>query len=94
MSARQLVAVIRNYNFWPIISAQGTLISEDITTLTQHDADLLFDHIDRELGPENLTCDGELPPRQVAQKHKQLTGASDQLKLMGFKVPANCYEIR
>ena len=36
--------------------------------------------IDADLSPENLSCDGELPPSQVQAKYKRLSQCAEQLK--------------
>ena len=36
--------------------------------------------IDADLSPENLSCDGELPPSQVQAKYKRLSQCAQQLK--------------
>ena len=36
--------------------------------------------IDADLSPENLCCDGELPPSQVQAKYKRLSQCAQQLK--------------
>jgi hypothetical protein len=39
----------------------------------------IFDRLDCDLSPENLTCDGELPRDQVRQRYEFLTRAQQQL---------------
>lgn len=36
--------------------------------------------IDCELSPENLSCDGELPPAEVNRRFRELTRCADQLR--------------
>lgn len=38
--------------------------------------------IDSDLSPENLTCDGELPRKEVDTRYKQLTTVAKQLKAL------------
>lgn len=94
MSKAHLIAVIKDHNFWPTISGKGTVISEDITELTQANADLLFNKIDGDLSPENLHCDGEASITHVRREYAKLNGAAAELRKMGFDAPAECYGIK
>jgi len=38
------------------------------------------DSIDSQLSPENLTCDGELPVREINARYKYLTAAAADLR--------------
>ena len=44
------------------------------------DRQSIANSIERDLSPENLSCDGELPRSQVQARYKQLTAAANELK--------------
>ena len=44
------------------------------------DRQSIANSIERDLSPENLSCDGELPRSQVQSRYKQLTAAANELK--------------
>ncbi len=53
--------------------------------LSQADVDLLVERLGAQLSPENLTCDGELPMREVRARAKLLNGAYKDLTKYGEK---------
>lgn len=83
MSQKHLKQYIEQINFTARIFGRGLL---DIHSLTQADADQICARIDRDLSPENLTCDGELSGAQVRARYAMLLGAADGLKALGFNV--------
>lgn len=48
--------------------------------------------IDAKLSPENLSCDGELPPSRVQARYRQLTGAAKDLIKLDPSVAQYMYE--
>ena len=59
----------------------------NVTELDDTVAQRLFQKLDCQLSPENISCDGELPRAEVNRRFKLYTGAIADLKKMGF-VPA------
>lgn len=57
----------------------------DLDNLDAAGAQRIFNDIEGDLSPENLTCDGELPFVQVQKKVKMLNGAVTELMAMGFQ---------
>jgi len=43
-------------------------------------------HIEGELSPENLHCDGEISPAQAMKKYKQLTTVARQLQQLDSSI--------
>lgn len=82
-----LSAVVKEVN-WNALFTNGRQI--DPKFITVGDAVKIFRHIDSELSPENLCCDGELSPAKVRAKHKKLIKALQTLRLKGFRPPADC----
>jgi hypothetical protein len=56
----------------------------DLPNLTAESAEKLFEKIDCDLSPENISCDGEASPGRVRQRAKLLTGARAELEKLGF----------
>jgi hypothetical protein len=48
--------------------------------------------IDAKLSPENLTCDGELPPAEVNRRYRELTSAARELIRLDPTVSQFMYE--
>ena len=57
----------------------------DLDNLDNAVAQRIFNSIDGDLSPENLTCDGELSFAQVQKKAKMLNGAATELMAMGYR---------
>ncbi len=57
----------------------------DLDNLNNDTAQRIFNSIEGDLSPENLTCDGELPFAQVQRKAKMLNGAAAELMAMGYR---------
>ncbi len=56
------------------------------------DRQRLAQKIDAALSPENLTCDGELPPAEVQRRYKELTMVAKQLIKLDPTVAKFMYE--
>jgi len=65
----------------------------DLSKLNQTSVDALFQRLDSNLSPENLTCDGELPRAKVQQRYKLYTAAIADLKKLGFKPTVEMYSL-
>jgi hypothetical protein len=87
----ELDLYIKQYNAWDALL--GGKVLPNRNQLTQTDADRMFARLENELSPENLSCDGELRGRQLANRHAHLTAVVEELKKLGFTVPAGCYEL-
>lgn len=90
MSRKHLIDIIERENFFRSFNKEKPL---SIDTLTKADADKLYDSIDMGMSPENLHCDGEISLSAARAKARAYMGAVKELQKMGFKIPANCYEI-
>ena len=55
------------------------IFGEEPLTLPKH-ALVIHGHLEAELEPENLTCDGELSATQVRAKYRELTSALKELE--------------
>ena len=62
-------------------NAWGKLFgSKPLDLNNAQDRKAIASSIDADLSPENLSCDGELPPSQVQAKYKRLSQCAQQLK--------------
>ena len=62
-------------------NAWGKLFgSKPLDLNNAQDRKAIASSIDADLSPENLSCDGELPPSQVQAKYKRLSQCAEQLK--------------
>lgn len=50
-----------------------------LSLLNPADRQAIAARIDSDLSPENLSCDGELPPSEVRQRHRYLTRCAQEL---------------
>lgn len=57
----------------------------DLSKLDNALAQKLYNMLEGDLSPENLCCDGELPPAQVRKKARMLNGAVAELNALGYK---------
>jgi hypothetical protein len=71
----------------------GIFGTKELSLSSAVDRQRIADMVDSSLSPENLSCDGELGPRQVQQKYKYLTAVARELlsvdpdvKMWGFVV--------
>jgi len=80
-----LMSVISDINFnremW-----EKNKMPIDPSNITVGDSIAIFRHIDHELSPEWLTCDGELSHREVEQKRHKLLSAARTLVKRGFRI--------
>jgi len=51
----------------------------ELSLLNAKDRQTIANSIDSEMSPENLTCDGELPPAMVRDKMRRLTRCAEEL---------------
>jgi hypothetical protein len=51
----------------------------ELSLLNANDRQTIANSIDSEMSPENLTCDGELPPAMVRDKIRRLTRCAEEL---------------
>ena len=74
---KALNAYIDQQNAWGKIWGTAPLSLD-----TAADRKRIAQKIDSALSPENLSCDGELPPAEVNRRYRELTGAArDLIKL-------------
>lgn len=78
---KYLIAIIDDYNRRANLFG-GVQI--DAHKITESQAQELFDKIEGDLSPENLSCDGEAPLHYVRQRKLMLDGALRDLKSLGF----------
>jgi len=57
----------------------GIFGTKELSLSSAVDRQRVADMIDSSLSPENLSCDGELGPRQVQQKYNYLTKCAREL---------------
>lgn len=62
-----------------------------IETLNQIEVDDIVRDIDCSLEPENLHCDGEISASQAQAKYRQLTGALEELRKLGWQINRQTY---
>lgn len=63
----------------------------DVNKLTDADAQKIWNRLDSNLSPENLTCDGELRGAAVTRRYKLYTAAQAELKSLGLKFNERSY---
>ena len=76
MAFNNLKKYVEERNRWQAIIGTAPMA----WPLTQNDVDNLASHIDSELSPEHLCCDGELPMTEVRRKKRKLDGALADLQ--------------
>jgi len=54
--------------------------SRPLSLLNAQDRQRIAGMLDAALSPENLSCDGELPPAEVNRRFRELTRCADQLR--------------
>ena len=52
---------------------------KELSLLSATDRQTIADSIDADLSPENLTCDGELSPKEVQRRYDYLVRAAQEL---------------
>ena len=55
---------------------------KELSLLNAQDRQKIAQSLDADLSPENLTCDGELPPAEVRKRHTFLVRAAQELKAL------------
>ena len=75
MNISTLEAYVAQKNTWSRI-----MKGPELSLLNAKDRQRIADMIDSDLSPENISCDGELPMREVRQRHARLTRCADQLR--------------
>lgn len=73
---KELKAYVDQRNSWNSVFNRNY---KKLCLTSAPDRQKIADIIDSEFAPENLTCDGELPPAVVAARYKQLTRVAKQL---------------
>jgi len=74
MNINTLEAYVAQKNTWTRIFK-----GRELSLLNARDRQTIANSIDSELSPENLTCDGELPPAMVREKMRRLTRCAEEL---------------
>ncbi len=79
---------IDQMNFWAKMTDKPEM---DINSLSDADAQNLYQRIDSGLSPENLHCDGEISRSAAQAKYRSYMCAVKQLDKLGFTA-RDCYE--
>jgi hypothetical protein len=74
MNISTLEAYVAQKNTWAKIWKRP-----ELSLLNAKDRQTIANSIDSEMSPENLTCDGELPPAVVRDKMRRLTRCAEEL---------------
>jgi len=74
MNISTLEAYVAQKNTWAKIFKK-----RELSLLNAEDRQAIANSIDAEMSPENLTCDGELPPAMVREKMNRLVRCAEQL---------------
>ena len=74
MNISTLEAYVAQKNTWNKIFKK-----RELSLLNAEDRQAIANSIDAEMSPENLTCDGELPPAMVREKMNRLVRCAEQL---------------
>lgn len=74
MNIHTLEAYVAQKNAWTRIFK-----GKELSLLNKADRQRIADMIDSDMSPENLTCDGELPPAEVRQRLRRLTRCAEEL---------------
>jgi hypothetical protein len=74
MNISTLEAYVAQKNTWSRILKQ-----KELSLLNAQDRQRIAEMIDCDLSPENISCDGELPMREVRQRHARLTRCAREL---------------
>ena len=84
---KNLAQYIGQKNAWACILGNPTY---DVNNLSERDCQNLYDSLDNDLSPENLTCDGERSGTQVKQFARFYNAAAKELVAI---IRANNYTI-
>ena len=74
MNISTLEAYVEQKNTWTRIFK-----GKELSLLNAADRQAIANSIDADMSPENLTCDGELPPAMVRDKMRRLTRCAEEL---------------
>jgi hypothetical protein len=74
MNISALEAYVAQKNTWARIWK-----SKELSLLNAQDRQIIANSIDSDMSPENLTCDGELPPAMVRDKVRRLSRCAEEL---------------
>ena len=74
MNISTLEAYVAQKNQWTRIYN-----GKEMSLLNAKDRQTIANSIDSDMSPENLTCDGELPPAMVRDKMRRLTRCAEEL---------------
>jgi hypothetical protein len=74
MNIRALETFVEQQNRWRAIFGKPAL-----SLLSAKDRQYIAEEIDCQLSPENLSCDGEITPRQAQEKYRYLTRCAREL---------------
>jgi hypothetical protein len=74
MNISTLEAYVEQKNTWTRIFK-----GKELSLLNAKDRQAIANSIDADMSPENLTCDGELPPAMVREKMNRLVRCAEQL---------------
>jgi hypothetical protein len=86
MNISTLEAYVAQKNAWAKIWNK-----RELSLLNATDRQTIANSIDSEMSPENLTCDGELPPAMVRDKMRRLTRCAEEL--LGLDPTVSFYEM-
>jgi hypothetical protein len=74
MNISTLEAYVAQKNQWTRIFK-----GKELSLLNAADRQTIANSIDSDMSPENLTCDGELPPAMVRNKMRRLVRCAEEL---------------
>ena len=74
MNISTLEAYVAQKNTWARIWNK-----RELSLLNAKDRQTIANSINSDMSPENLTCDGELPPAMVRDKMRRLTRCAEEL---------------
>lgn len=74
MNISTLEALVEQENRW-----MAALGAQPLSLLSATDRQRVAELIDSRLSPENLSCDGELSPRETQRRYRELTRAAQEL---------------
>lgn len=74
MNISNLEQYVESKNNWRTVFGDA-----ELSLLNSKDRKTIAQHIDGDLSPENLTCDGEADPRWVRQRHAFLCQCAREL---------------
>ena len=86
----ELKKVVDRINLTRVLTVAGPITHQNIN---QDKAEYVFRHIDLELHPEWLHCDGEITADEAAKKEAMLRTAADQLCELGYSIPHDLYNL-